>query len=87
MLLFSLYPPVDPRLFPGELLAISGLGGVFIAGDRLTNQFDDFTSAADVLLLSQYKTKSRETKRNEPKRNEQNATKPKRQIIAGPETT
>ena len=49
-----MYSPAGPGLFPGEMLPITGPGGVlFISGDTETNcQFADFTWTADVTHLS-----------------------------------
>lgn len=44
----------DPGLYPGELLAIPGSGGVFVAGDsEISPRLVHFTSTADVMLLSE----------------------------------
>ena len=42
----------DPGLYPGELLAIPGSGGVFVAGDsEMSPRLVHFTSTADVTHL------------------------------------
>ena len=42
---------------PGELFSIPGFGGVYIAGDPEINpQLADFTTTADVIVLSQKRT-------------------------------